>query len=89
MTLKKHIIIALAAIIFLTGGAIASAQTSSTTDTTGTGVVPTSVTTPGTPNTGAGGDATANWAILAITGAVVLAGVVYLMRKPESQADAQ
>jgi hypothetical protein len=85
MTLKKHIIIALAAIIFLTGGAIASAQTSSTTDT----VVPTSVVTPGTPDTGAGGDATTNWAILAVTGAVVLGGVLYLVRKPQSQADAQ
>ncbi len=84
MSLTKHIGIALTAIALLTSGAVASAQTttpSGTTDTSG------SVTTPGTPNTGAGGDATTNWAILAVTGVVVLGGVAYLMRKPETQVD--
>ncbi len=85
MSLTKHIGIALTAIALLTSGAVASAQTSTT--TTDTSVTPTSVTTPGTPNTGAGGDATTNWAILAVTGVVVIGGVAYLMRKPQSQSD--
>lgn len=80
MSLKQHIIIALAAIILLTGGAIASAQT--TTDPNATPVMATA--TPGVPNTGAGGDASLNWAILAITGIVVIAGVIYLARQPGS-----
>jgi len=77
LSIKKHIVIALSAILLLTGGAIASAQTSTTTtDTSGT------VTTPGTPNTGAGGDSTMNWLILGATGLAVLGGVGYLARRP-------
>lgn len=92
MTLKKHIFIALAAIMLLTGGAIASAQT--TTDANGNiidanGNVVSTTTTPGVPNTGAGGDAATNWAILAVTGIIVLAGVGYLARAPRSQSDLQ
>ena len=87
MSLTKHIGIALTAIALLTSGAVASAQTTGSTTTTGTTDTSGSVTTPGTPNTGAGGDATTNWAILAVTGVVVLGGVAYLMRKPESQSD--
>jgi hypothetical protein len=78
MSLKKHLLIAATAIILLTTGAVASAQTSTTTDTSG------AVTTPGTPNTGAGGDAVTNWLILATTGIVVIGGVAYLMRRPQS-----
>ncbi|HEV8677622.1 MAG TPA: hypothetical protein VN701_02220 [Candidatus Paceibacterota bacterium] len=86
MSLKKHIAIALTAIGLLAGGAVASAQT--TTDTTGVTASTTTTgttATPGTPNTGAGGDAAANWAILAVTGIVVIGGVAYLMRKPQVQ----
>lgn len=89
MSLTKHIGIALAAIAMLATGAVASAQT--TTDTTGTmqTTATTTTGTPGTPNTGAGGDATANWIILAVTGIVVIGGIIYLARSPRSQADLQ
>jgi hypothetical protein len=75
MSLRKHIVIALAAILLLTSGAVASAQTT-------TGSVVSTTSTPGTPNTGAGGDAATNWAILAVTGIVVIGGVAYLLRRP-------
>jgi len=83
MTIKKHIIIALAAIVLMTTGAVASAQTSTTTiGATTTG----SVTTPGVPNTGMGGDATTNWLILATSGIVVLAGIGYIATRPRKES---
>jgi len=89
MSIKKHIAIALTAIAFLTTGAIASAQTTDTSGTASTTTTGTENTTatPGVPNTGAGGDAATNWAILAVTGIVVIGGVAYLMRKPEHTTD--
>lgn len=65
----------------MTTGAVASAQTSTTSTTT-----PTSVTTPGVPNTGAGGDAMTNWLILAVSGIVVLAGIGYIATRPSKES---
>ncbi|MGE5540687.1 MAG: hypothetical protein ACM3TU_00150 [Bacillota bacterium] len=62
----------------LLGGSAAQAQTSSTTDTTA-GTY-TASTTPGTPNTGAGGNAAENVIMLVGTGALALAGATYLLR---------
>jgi hypothetical protein len=56
------------------GAGSAHAQTTASTTTT------TTTTIPGTPNTGAGGDAAVNYAILAATGLVAVAGVAYLNR---------
>jgi hypothetical protein len=43
--------------------------------------------TPGVPNTGAGGDATATWVTLAIAGLVVIGGIAYLVKtSPKVQA---
>lgn len=67
----KKFVVALAAIVMLSTGAIVSAQTSTTTPDT-----------PGVPNTGTG-DPSANWVLLTATGLAVLAGIGYLSRKPE------
>lgn len=79
MSLKQHIGVALAAISMLSIGAMASAQTTDTTT-----MQTTATTTPGVPNTGAGGDAAANWIILAATGIVMIGGIIYLARSPRS-----
>jgi hypothetical protein len=66
---KKTAQISLATMLAWLVAGVASAQT-----TTGT-------TTPGVPNTGAGGDLVLNLFVLAVTGAVALIGAVYLSRK--------
>lgn len=69
----------------LTGGSFAHAQigatttTTTTTSTNGTGTV--NATTPGTPNTGAGGSAAANEIAVGIAAIVVGAGAIYLARR--------
>ncbi len=68
MTTAKRLITGGALAILLTGGA-ALAQT--TTDDT----------TPGTPNTGLGGNASANVLILGTSAAVAAAGALYLSRR--------
>jgi hypothetical protein len=62
-----------------TTGTSGATGTSATTGTTGTSV--TSSSTPGAPNTGAGGDTTENLLLLGLSGLVVVAGGAYLARK--------
>ena len=86
MTFKKHLFIALTALALLTTGAVASAQTTTTTDTTGV----TTTAVPGTPNTGEGGNASANITMLAASGAIVVGGISYLLlRRKSQQSDAR
>ena len=73
MHLKKTIA-ALAVVGSLLTTGVAFAQTTTTTG---------SSTTPGTPNTGAGGTATANWVVLGATGLVALAGIGYLATRKQ------
>ena len=82
MTLKKHLVTALTAITLLATGAVASAQTTTTTDTTGV----TTTALPGTPNTGEGGNATTNWAVLAVSGLIVVCGIGYLATRRSTPA---
>jgi len=55
-------------------GTTGTMSSSSTTGTNGS-------TTPGIPNTGAGGDTAANIALLTTSGIVVLGGAAYLLRR--------
>ena len=45
-------------------------------------------TVPGVPNTGAGGNAPMNWALLAVSGAVVLGGAAFMSYSLSSRANA-
>ncbi|HVV39348.1 MAG TPA: hypothetical protein VHD31_03440 [Candidatus Paceibacterota bacterium] len=63
--LKKTFQVSTASLLAWTVAGIASAQTTATT-------------TPGVPNTGAGGDTILNLVILAIAAVVVAAGVAFL-----------
>ncbi len=73
--------------LLLGGSGLAFAQTYDTTGTSGTGTSVTgtsaasSSTTPGVPNTGAGGDATTNLAVLGVSALVAAGGAAYLARK--------
>ncbi|QQG38311.1 MAG: hypothetical protein HYS26_02050 [Candidatus Kaiserbacteria bacterium] len=69
MTPRKLISAAALSLLFAAGAV--SAQTTSTT-------------TPGTPNTGLGGDFAQNAIVLATTGAVAIAGIAYLARRTRS-----
>ena len=66
------------------GGALAYAQVYGETTGTDTTSALSSTSVPGTPNTGAGGDAATNWVVLALAGVVIVAGVVYLARRREA-----
>ena len=79
----KKIIVALALLPMFAFTLVASAQT--TTDATTTPTVPTTP-TPELPNTGSGGDAATNIALMLASGAVVIGGSMYLMRKLREQA---
>lgn len=70
------------ALVLALGAGAAHAQTTSTSTGTTTGTYPTGTTsaTPGTPNTGAGGNAADNALMLVSTGAVALLGATYLLR---------
>lgn len=61
------------------GASAALAQTSTTTMGT--------TTTPGVPNTGAGGDLLTNVLLLGISAAAVVAGIVYLVRMRATPAE--
>lgn len=76
----KKIISGLALSAVLLGAPLAFAQTTtgSTTYTTTGSASTTASTTPGVPNTGAGGDAAQNLLLLGISAAVALAGIAYL-----------
>jgi ABC-type transport system substrate-binding protein len=76
-------------VVLLFSGGTAFAQTATSTGGTGTGSTDTSGTgtggtgttvTPGTPNTGAGGDATTNALILVASALAVALGGMYLAR---------
>ncbi len=58
----------------------ASVTTPATTDTSGTGAADTSA-SPGLPNTGVGGDALINYAILLSSGLAIAGGLVYIRRQ--------
>mgnify|MGYP003388141834 CR=1 FL=1 len=77
MTNYKKVLAVLTIAGALATSGVAFAQTASTTTTTT--VAP--VTTPTAPNTGAGGDAAQNMALLAGSVLVVAAGATYLARK--------
>ena len=65
-----------------TTGTTGTTATGSSSSTTGTGTTGTSGTgTPGVPNTGAGGDAAANLAILGVSAAVAVIGGAYIARR--------
>jgi hypothetical protein len=74
--------VAIASMLFMSAG-MALAQTNYTDSATGTGAMTdTSVTdTPGVPNTGAGGDASMNMALLVTSGLLAAGGGLYLARK--------
>ena len=55
--------------------------TSVATTSSGTSIPPVTITTPGLPTTGAGGDAAANLALLAGSGLLALCGIVYFVRR--------
>ena len=89
MTNYKKVLGATAILGALAMGGTAFAQTTTTTTTdASTTVAPTTVTptdssttvTPTAPNTGAGGDAAQNYALLGVTGLIAAAGVTYLAR---------
>lgn len=75
--------VAILSVLALAGPALAQTTTGTTypssSSTTGTTGIMTS-TTPGAPNTGAGGDTTQNLLLLGISGLVVVAGGAYLAR---------
>jgi hypothetical protein len=86
----RHLAAALMVSTFLTAG-IASAQTYggtsggtsgsvNTTDATSDGTVLGTTTDPGVPNTGAGGNAAANLALLTVSGLTTLLGIYALKR---------
>ncbi len=88
---------ALTGALLLTGAGLVFAQTATTTGTMGptyTGAAATGTdttlgsstagvtgTTPGVPNTGAGGDAASNLAMLGVAALVAIGGAAYLSRK--------
>ncbi len=74
MHMKSTIAKAAVAAALIAAAPLALAQTASTTDT-GTS------TTPGTPNTGAGGDALQNMLLLGVSSAAVLGAAAYLARR--------
>lgn len=67
-----------ATLLALLLAAPALAQTGTTTGTMGT-------TTPGVPNTGAGGDMTTTLVVLAVAALMVIVGAVYLARRDTSR----
>jgi hypothetical protein len=72
MTAKKIITTGALAMLLIAGPAFAQTSTSSTTD---------DLTTPGTPNTGSGGNAAANVLLLTGSAAVALGGLAMLSRR--------
>ncbi len=79
----KKILATLAILPMFAFTLIASAQT--TTNPTTTPTVPPTP-TPELPNTGSGGDAATNIALMLASGAVVIGGSIYLTRKLREQA---
>ena len=71
MNYKKFIVSGFTALSLLVGG-IAQAQTDASS-------------TPGAPNTGAGGDAAQNVLLLVTSGLVAIAGAGYLLRTRKTQ----
>lgn len=78
MTARKLITAGALALMFAAGTAAAQTTTYTPTDTTGAA---TTSTTPGTPNTGAGGDATANEMALATSALIAAGGAAYLLKR--------
>jgi hypothetical protein len=77
---------AVASALLLSGAGLVSAQTYTTgsvTPATATGTNATG-TTPGVPNTGAGGDVATNLALLGASAVIVVGGAAYLARKKYS-----
>ncbi len=85
----KHITALSVLTLALVVGNVASAQTLNTTSSTTTGTSATTNSTmtttdaspPGLPNTGAGGNSSANTAMLLTSGALALGGIAYLARR--------
>jgi hypothetical protein len=77
---SKKVLGTLAILSALAMGGTAFAQTASTTGTSGSATTDTTGTTPAAPNTGAGGDAAANLAMLGASALVAAGGAVYLAR---------
>jgi hypothetical protein len=65
----------------VTTDSTATTTTTGTTDTTGSGTATTDTTSPGLPDTGAGGDAAMNFAILLSSGLIAVGATVLLARK--------
>ncbi len=70
--------------MLLGGSSMAFAQTTTTTTGTDTTTM-TSSSTPGVPNTGAGGDAATNLALLGISALALIGGGAYLARQRLAQ----
>lgn len=81
----KKLIVSLITLSFLVSAGVAFAQTPTTTDTGA--VTPVTTATPGTPNTGAGGDASVNLLMLAVSGIVLIGGVAYLATTRRSRTE--
>lgn len=82
--MKKHISLlasGLLVAIFVLSGSSAYAQTTGTTSTSGTTGTYTTTGTVGAPNTGAGGSAPLNIAILLSSGMIAAGGSLYLHNK--------
>lgn len=79
MNAKKIINTAAITILLLAGSAAAQTGTTSTSTSGG-------VTSPGTPNTGVGGNAAANVIALTASAAVALGGAAYLLRRGQKSA---
>jgi len=72
----KKIVSAFVLALALLSGGVAYAQTDASSTIT---------TTPGVPNTGAGGDTTTNLAVLGASALIAIAGGAYLLRKGAPQ----
>lgn len=81
----KKIMTSLALVPLFAFAVVASAQTTTDTTASTTTTIP-DTSTPTLPNTGNGGDASTNIALMLASGAVVLGGSVYLARKLREQA---
>jgi|GEM_PF-4632577 len=75
----KYLVRAAAIAPLLTMGAVALAQTTTTATTTTGGA--TATTTPGTPNTGVGGDVAMTLLVLGASALIAVVGTLYLTRR--------
>jgi len=85
MTNYKKVLGAAAIVSALAMGGTAFAQTTTSAGASTTVTTPAAV-TPTAPNTGAGGNAAENYALLGITGLIAAAGVTYLARSKKVNA---